>query len=117
MTPAMGPSSPEYPTSHPKMYALKSPSSFQGIIRIPTTPVMNPPVRNEINRGLRFEKSLEGDTTFAATLVLRVAISNATSAMDATTGWLKRPSSATGSQMGSPNRTTDADVTATPMNE
>src|SRR5579871_2838659 len=99
------------------MYALKSPSSFHGIIKTPTTPVMNPPVRNEISRGLRFEKSLDGDTTLAATLVFSVAISSATSAMEATTGWWNRPSSATGSQIASPNRTTEADVTATPMNE
>src|ERR1035437_2802346 len=47
--------------------------SFQGIMRTPTTPVIRPPVRKEIRRGLRLEKSLEGETTLAATLVLRVA--------------------------------------------
>ncbi len=81
------------------------------------TPVIRPPVRNEISRGFRLEKSFEGETTLAATLVFSVAISSAISATNATTGWLKRPSSATGSQIASPNSTTDADVTATPMNE
>src|SRR5581483_11815131 len=99
------------------MYALKSLSNFHGIISTPTTPVIRPPVRNEIRRGLRFEKSLDGETTFAATLVLSVAISSATRAMIATTGSLNFPSSATGSQIASPNSTTEADVTATPMNE
>ena len=37
--------------------------------------------------------------------------------MDATTGWLKRPSSTTGSQMAWPKSTAEAEVTATPMNE
>ena len=48
--------------------------------------MINPPVRKEISRGFRFEKSFEGETTFAATLVLRVATNNATRAIDATTG-------------------------------
>src|SRR5580698_5615188 len=113
----MGPSRPEYPTSQPKMYELKSVSRRHGIIRMPTTPVIRPPVRNEISRGLRFEKSLDGETTLAATLVFRVATSSATNAMVATTGWLNLPSSATGSQMGAPKITAEADVTATPMNE
>ena len=37
--------------------------------------------------------------------------------MNATTGWLNIPSGATGSQIASPKRTTDAEVTATPINE
>ena len=44
------------------------------------------PVRKEISRGFRFEKSLEGETTLAATLVFRVATSSATRAMEAITG-------------------------------
>src|SRR5215475_12018683 len=99
------------------MYALKSLRSFHGIMQIPITPVMSPPVRNEIRRGLRLEKSFDGDTTLAATLVFSVATSSATSATDATIGSLNRASSATGSQIASPNSTADADVTATPMNE
>src|SRR5215470_2016962 len=78
---------------------------------------MSPPVRKEIRLGRRFEKSFEGETTLAATLVFNVAISNATKATRATNGWLNFPSNTTGSQMGSPNKTADADVTATPMNE
>src|SRR5579883_212261 len=116
MIPAIGPSSAEQPTSHPKIYELKSVSNFHGIIKIPATPVINPPVRNEIRLGRKFEKSFDGDTTFAATFVFSVAISSATSATIATTGWLNFPNSTTGSQMGSPKITTDADVTATPMN-
>jgi hypothetical protein len=39
-----------------------------------------------MRRGLRFEKSFEGETTLAATLVFKVAINSAISAMKATTG-------------------------------
>src|SRR5260370_9553186 len=99
------------------MYELKVPSSFQGIMRMPMQPVMSPPVRNEMRRGLRFEKSLDGETTLAATLVLSVAISRATSATSATAGWLNRPIKATGSQPASPKITNEADATATPVNE
>ena len=38
-------------------------------------------------------------------------------AMNAITGWLNRPSNTTGSQIASPNKTTEAEVTATPMKE
>src|SRR5208282_2536822 len=117
MIPAIGPSSAEQPTSQPKMYELKLPSSFHGISKMPTTPVMKPPVRKEMRLGRKLEKSLEGDTTFAATLVLSVATSKATNAIRATIGWLKRPSRITGSQMGCPKITADAEVTATPMKE
>ena len=99
------------------MYALKSPSSFHGIINTPITPVISPPVRNEIRRGFRFEKSFEGDTTLAATLVFKVAIKSATRATNATKGRLKRSKSWTGSQIALPKITTDAEVTATPMKE
>jgi hypothetical protein len=70
-----------------------------------------------MRRGFRFEKSFDGDTTLAATLVFSVASSSAISATNATAGWWKRPSSATGSQIASPKITTEAEVTATPMNE
>ena len=79
--------------------------------------MISPPVRNEIRRGFKLEKSFDGDTTFAATLVFSVAISNAINAMNATTGRWNRPSSTTGSQIACPKITTDAEVTATPMNE
>src|SRR5579862_9291988 len=116
MIPAIGPSSAEHPTSQPKMYELKSVISFHGIIRMPTTPVISPPVRNEIKLGRKLEKSLDGETTFAATLVFSVATSSAISATNATSGWLNLPSSTTGSQIGSPKITADAEVTATPIN-
>ena len=74
-------------------------------------------MRKEILRGFKLEKSLDGETTFAATFVFNVAINRAISAIDAINGWLNRPSNATGSQIGSPKITTDAEVTATPMNE
>src|SRR5260370_7971113 len=114
MIPAIGPSKLEYPTSQPKMYAWASLSSFQGIISTPMTPVIMPPMRKEMRRGLKFEKSFEGDTTLAATLVVKVATSSATRATSATTGRFNRPSSTTGSQIGSPKISTDADVPATP---
>src|ERR1039457_4555966 len=102
MIPAIGPRKPEYPTSHPVMYDLGSLSSFQGIMAMPTTPVMMPPMRNEMRRGFRLEKSFDGETTFAATFVFNVAMRRAINAMNATTGWLNRPSNTTGSQIGSP---------------
>jgi len=40
-------------------------------------------VGKEIRRGLRFEKSFAGETTFAAIFVFNVAISKAISAMKA----------------------------------
>ena len=43
-------------------------------------PVMTPPVRKLIRLGQRFEKSFEGETTFAAIFVERVAIQSETSA-------------------------------------
>src|SRR5215471_2575180 len=116
MMPAMGPSRAEHPISQPKMYELKSVINFQGIIRIPTQPVINPPVRNEIKLGRRLEKSFEGDTTLAATFVFSVAINNATSATKATNGCWNFPSRTTGSQIGWPKSTAEAEVTATPMN-
>src|SRR5208337_2703177 len=79
--------------------------------------VMRPPVLKEMRLGRKLEKSLEGETTLAATLVFSVATSKANSAIKATSGWLNRPSSTTGSQMGRPKITADAEVTATPMKE
>ena len=79
--------------------------------------MISPPVRNDTRRGFRFEKSFDGDTTLAATLVFSVASSNAINATKATAGWWKRPSSTTGSQIASPKITTEAEVTATPMKE
>src|SRR3954452_16588613 len=85
----------------------------------PMTAVIIPPVRNEITRGERFEKSLDGETTLAAMFVEICAITTMIIARTSSTG---SPSSsfatsATGSQIGSPYLTIVADVTAMPMNE
>src|SRR5258708_5823078 len=116
MIPAIGPSSEEQPTNQQKMYELKSLSNFQGIRKIPTTPVMSPPVRKEIRLGRWLERSFEGDGRLAATLVFSVASSSATRAIIATIGCLNARSRKTGYKMASPKITADADVTATPMN-
>ena len=76
-------------------------------------------MRNEIWRGERFEKSFDGETTLAAMFVEICAITTMIIASTSSTG---RPSSSratsvTGSQIGSPNSTIVADVTAMPMNE
>jgi hypothetical protein len=66
-------------------------------------------------RGARLEKSLAGDTTLAAMLVVSCA-SMMTSAPKMITGGLPmRAISTTGSQIASPKSTTVALVTATPM--
>ena len=59
---------------------------------IPMTAVMMPPVRNEICRGDRFEKSFDGDTTFAAMFVEICAITITIMARMSRTG--RSPSSA-----------------------
>ena len=84
---------------------------------MPTTPVMSPPVRKEMRLGRKFEKSFDGETTFAATFVFSVATSSATSAMSAISGRLKRYSKTTGSQIAVPKIPAEAEVTATPMKE
>src|SRR3954471_4925278 len=81
--------------------------------------VISPPVRKEIWRGARFEKSLEGETTLAAMLVEICAMTTITIASTSSTGrsassWA---TSATGSQIGLPYSTIVAEVTAMPMNE
>ncbi len=75
---------------------------YHGMISTPSTAVIIPPVRNEIRRGDRLEKSLAGLTTFAAIFVESVATDKATSEK-ATTG--NEPifaTSFTGSQIASP---------------
>ena len=68
-----------------------------------------------MRRGARLEKSLAGETTFAAMLVVSCA-SMTTSAPNTITGALPmRAITATGSQIASPNTTIVALVTATPM--
>ena len=67
-------------------------------------------------RGPRFANPFAGATTLAATFVVIVATSSANSEMKITIGFCRRDRSWTGSQIGSPKITADADVTATPMN-
>ena len=76
-------------------------------------------MRNEIWRGERFEKSLEGETTFAAMFVEICAITTIIIASTSSTGRSasRRATSVTGSQIASPYSTTVAAVTAMPMNE
>ena len=86
---------------------------------IPITAVIRPPVRNEIWRGDRLEKSFDGDTTLAAMFVEIWAI---TITIIATISRIGRSASScatsvTGSQIASSNSITVAQVTAMPMNE
>src|ERR1022692_1989016 len=53
---------------------------------IPMTPVMNPPARNEILLGERWEKSFAGETTLAAMFVASVAMHRASIATMRTAG-------------------------------
>ena len=55
------------------MYAPIEAISFHGIIRMPISAVISPPVTYEMRFGLRFEKSFEGETTLAAMLVVSCA--------------------------------------------
>ena len=66
---------------------------------MPMRAVMNPPVRNEIFRGARWEKSFAGLTTSAAMFVASVAMHSASMATINTIGFLKRVSTSTGSQI------------------
>ncbi len=75
---------------------------------------MRPPVRKLMRFGQAFEKSYDGLTTFAATLVVSVASASAASMMIRRIGFSSRPVSATGSQIASPNTSTVADVVRTP---
>jgi hypothetical protein len=83
---------------------------------MPITAVISPPVTYEIFRGLRFEKSLAGETTLAAMLVVSCAASTTRAAKMITAGLPMRVTSSIGSQMALPKTTMVALVTATPMN-
>ena len=85
MIPAIGPSSAEYPTSQSKMYVSALASSFHGMMRMPSTPVITPPILNEMCRGAKLAKSLAGLMTFAAMLVLMVATATPNRLSTATT--------------------------------
>src|ERR1700747_1351080 len=69
---------------------------------MPIAQVIRPPVRKLMRRGERFEKSLAGETTLAATLTLSVAISKAIMARTTAKGLPRRARTATGFQSASP---------------
>src|SRR4051812_8316402 len=78
--------------------------------------VIAPPVMKLILRGLRLEKSLAGDTMFAAMLVWSCAQSTTTAATMITMGDPMRLMTSIGSQIAIPYITIVALVTATPTN-
>ncbi len=86
---------------------------------MPIMAVMMPPVRKEMYFGARFEKSNEGETTFAAMLVEIWAIAMMNMARIRSSGMplVSRVMSTTGSQMASPKTTMVAAVTAMPIKE
>ena len=63
---------------------------------------MSPPVRNEMRRGARLEKSFAGDTTLAAMFIASVAMT-AVSSATATRARLELRPRSIGSQMASWN--------------
>src|SRR5215216_1089174 len=86
---------------------------------MPMTAVMMPPVLNEMYLGARFEKSNDGETTFAAMLVDIWATAMMNMAKIKSTGMspVSRVTSSTGSQIASLYTTTVAAVTAMPIKE
>src|SRR5215218_10097524 len=101
------------------MYAPTVLKSTHGNEISPMTAVMMPPVRNEMYLGARFEKSNDGDTTFAAMLVeiWAMAMMNMARIKRAGMSPVSRVTSATGSQIASLYTTTVAAVTAIPIKE
>src|SRR5207247_10659683 len=89
---------PQHLTLHSFPTRRSSDLNFQGCITMPIAQVMRPPVRKLMRRGEMFEKSLAGETTLAATLTLRVAISSAIMARTTAKGFPRRERTATGSQ-------------------
>src|ERR1700720_4536569 len=92
-------------------------SNFHGCMSRPMKQVITAPVWMLIRDGQRFEKSLAGATTLAATFTLSVATSSASMATitaNRLPRWLR---TMTGFQIGSLKMTTVADVTAMAMNE
>src|SRR6478736_2473319 len=96
------------------MYADASDYSFHGSIRTPMTAMIAPPVTKLILRGFRWEKSLAGETMFAAMLVWSCAQSTTIAATMMTAGDPMRAMTSMGSQMAMPYITIVALVTATP---
>ena len=76
--------------------------SFHGIMKMPSTPVRRPPVRNEMCFGARLAKSFAGETTLAAMFTLSVATSTVNMAMATMTRDSKWPTSSTGSHIALP---------------
>ena len=73
------------------------------MIRMPMTPVIRPPVRKLILLGQAFEKSYDGLTTFAATLVgQRRERQRQATVTSRRSGLSSLPASSTGSQIASP---------------
>src|SRR5829696_4650736 len=101
-TPAIDPKPPEYPTSQLKMYPLGSASSRHGWMRMPTIPVIRPPVLKLIHLGKALAKSLAGETTLAAILTASVATTAVNIEMAITRGWLNLAINLIGSQITSP---------------
>src|SRR5207249_817732 len=87
------------------------------MMAIPMIPVIMPPVLKLIPFGQRLEKSFAGETALAATFVVSVAMSKDIMEMRVTSGFWNLASRTTGSQIGSPKITTEAEVTATPIKE
>src|SRR5918994_4176214 len=99
------------------MYAPTVLKSTHGNEMTPMMAVMRPPIRNEMYFGARFEKSNEGETTFAAMFVEIWAITMMTIARIRITGafWATCVMRATGSQIALPKTTMVAAVTAIPI--
>src|SRR5579875_758345 len=81
------------------MYTCGLDSSRHGCRATPSTPVISPPVRNDIQRGAVLEKSYDGLTTFAATLTETVATSTVSRPRMTTAGLDSFVASCTGSQI------------------
>src|SRR5688500_17386277 len=101
------------------MYAPTLLKSTHGKEMMPMSAVMMPPVLNEMYFGGRFEKSKEGETTFAAMFVEIWAIAITIMATIRSNGafCVSLVMSTTGSQIASSKTTIVAAVTAIPMNE
>ena len=84
------------------MYAPIDDINCHGIITIPITAVIRPPVTYEIRFGSRLEKSFEGETTLAAILVVSCAIKMTIIAKSMTTALSNLRISCTGSAIASP---------------
>src|ERR671921_2701699 len=98
------------------MYAPAVSSSTHGNETMPRIAVIMPPILNEMYLGARFEKSNEGETTFAAMFVEIWASTMMIMAMMSTTGRSAASlvTSTTGSQIALPKTTMVAAVTAIP---